>query len=204
MWRMNRHDNDNSPCLRRRCQPKLDIAWATTTSATSCTVLWYPKSGLLRPSRLLRAGSSQRTGLRGDVQHQRLRGRALFQGVDHVSVGPRAPPDDGPGPELQDPRLRKLRLVEPADVQGVHPPRRICGATRRSPRGSSTWSGWSEGRNYTPNPINSIYPTGASGASHKLRLQPAYAGPGTPEDLCLRLRVWTENRQRPGGLPPFV
>ena len=38
MWRMNRHDNDNSPCFGVDVNRNFDIAWATTTSATSCTV----------------------------------------------------------------------------------------------------------------------------------------------------------------------
>ncbi len=163
MWRMNRHDNLNSPCVGVDVNRNFDIAWATITSATSCDVCnpyqtYCGPAAFSEPeARNIRTFCETfKVNVFVDVHsfkelimypwgHARLQTTTPGQNFTTLASGSCAllnPPTYQEYIPSAD--LRRYQVVAQRVVNSVRMVR---------------------GRNYTPQPIHSIYPTGASGTS---------------------------------------
>ncbi len=163
MWRMNRHDNDNSPCFGVDVNRNFDIAWATTTSATSCTVC-DPNQVYCGP----RAFSEpEARNVRTLVETFNIN---VFVDVHSFKEWIMYPWGHAPL-QTTDP-AQNFKTLASGSCAWLNPPtykeyipsadlRRYQTVAQRVVNSVRMV----RGRNYTPNPINSIYPTGASGTS---------------------------------------
>jgi murein tripeptide amidase MpaA len=163
MWRMNRRDNRGTPCDGVDVNRNFDIAWGTITSATSCNVCaadqtYCGPTAFSEPeSRNIRDFcNTHQVDVFVDVHsyselvlypwghavNQTTNPAQNFSTLASGSCAPLSPPTYQEYVSSAD--LLRFQTIARRVVSSVHAVR---------------------GRNYTPEPIHSVYPTGAAGTS---------------------------------------